>query len=116
MVARKSVVDDPLQMLGLLRKVGWFHYSSEFIDHESILRELGQLGNRLGRRVPRRAGSLEEFVEPRPPHEARPRSLSSRYSLGTLPFHAELSHSFIPCRYSLLGRIESGSQTAATVL
>lgn len=116
MTARETAVSDPQQLLGALAERGWSCHSGEGMDRGSIVRELGQLGDRLGRRVPGRAGSLEEVVEPRPVDDAHPRSLSARYGLGTLPFHTELSHRTRPCRYLLLGCIDPGSPTSATTL
>ncbi|MEH7876607.1 TauD/TfdA family dioxygenase [Rhizobium laguerreae] len=116
MLAREAAVYDPHQLLGALAERGWSRHSSEAMDHGSIVRELGQLGDWLGRRVPGRAGSLEEVVKPRTVDDAHPRSLSARYGLGTLPFHTELSHRTRPCRYLLLGCINPGSPAAATVL
>lgn len=75
MFERVTVVDDPQQVRGLLAKRGWFRRSGEAMDHGSILREMGQVGDRLGRRVRGRAGALEEVVEPRHLDEAHPRSL-----------------------------------------
>ncbi|MGJ0391909.1 MAG: TauD/TfdA family dioxygenase [Methylocystis sp.] len=116
MTSRDIVVSDSQQLLGSLAEHGWSRQSSEGMDYGSIIRELGQLGDRLGRRVPGRAGSLEEVVEPRPVDDAHPRSLSARYGLGRLPFHIELSHRTRPCRYLLLGCIDPGSPSAATML
>jgi len=82
----------------------------------SILRELGRLGNQLGTRVAGRAGLMDELIQPRDIANAHPRSLSARYGLGTLPFHTELSHRPKPCRYVLLGCIDPGSPAAATML
>ena len=116
MLESETVVDDQQQALGLLAKRGWFRHSGEAMHHGSILREMGQVGDRLGRRVRGRAGALEEVVEPRHLDEAHPRSLSARYGLGALPFHVELSHRTRPCRYVLLGCIDPGSPSAATML
>ncbi len=116
MLERETVVSDQQQVLGLLAKRGWFHHSGEAMHHDSILHEMGQLGDRLGRRVRGRAGALEEVVVPRHLNEAHPRSLSARYGLSALPFHVELSHRTTPCRYILLGCIDPGSPSATTML
>lgn len=79
MLESETAVDDQQQALGLLAKRGWFRHSGEAMHHGSILREMSQVGDRLGRRVRGRAGALEEVVEPRHLDEAHPRSLSARY-------------------------------------
>jgi hypothetical protein len=42
--------------------------------------------------------------------------LSAQYGLNALPFHVELSHRQLPCRYFLLGCIDPGSPGAPTML
>ena len=42
--------------------------------------------------------------------------MSARYGLSALPFHTELSHRPRPCRYLLLGCIDPGAPSAATIL
>jgi len=116
MVTRDIAVSDPQELLGPLAERGWSRHSSEGMDHGAIVRELGRIGDRLGARVPGRAGSLEEVVQPRTADDAHPRSLSARFGLGSLPFHTELSHRTKPCRYLLLGCIDPGSPAAATML
>lgn len=116
MATRDIAASDPQQIVGSLVERGWSRHSSEDADPGAIVRALGQLGDRLGTRVPGRAGSLEEVIEPRAADDAHPRSLSARYGLGALPFHTELSHRTRPCRYILLGCIDPGSPAAATML
>jgi hypothetical protein len=110
-----AMSDSPV-LRGSLAERGWSLHSSESTDCDSIVRELGQLGDRLGSRVPGRAGSLQEFIEPRAAEDAHPRSLSAAYGLGALPFHTELSHRIKPCRFLLLGCIDPGSSAATTML
>ncbi|GEO85954.1 MAG TPA: hypothetical protein DIC56_17880 [Rhizobium sp.] len=116
MAIRDIAVSDPGPIFGSLAERGWSRHRSEGADFDSIVCELGRLGDRLGSRVPGRAGSLEEVVQPRAADDAHPRSLSARYGLGALPFHTELSHRTRPCRYLLLGCIDRGSPAAATML
>jgi hypothetical protein len=107
---------EPEQLLGQMAERGWSSYYIAGPDPGSIVRELGRIGDCLGTRVAGRAGSLEEVIRPRAVDNAHPRSLSSRYGLGALPFHTELSHRTRPCRYLLLGCIDPGSPAAATML
>lgn len=65
MAALETAISDPHQLLGPLAERGWCRHRSKGMDHGSIVRDLGQPGDRLGRRVPGRAGSLEKVVEPR---------------------------------------------------
>lgn len=116
MAARDIAVSDTRQPLGPLAERGWSLHCGEGADADATMSELGKLGDRLGTRVPGRAGSLEEIVEPQGIVDAHPRSLSARYGLDAFPFHAELSHRTRPCRYVLLGCIDPGSLSAATML
>jgi hypothetical protein len=103
-------------LLGQMAARGWSSHCIAGVDPGSIVRELGRIGDCLGTRVAGRAGSFEEVIQPRAVDDAHPRSLSSRYGLGALPFHTELSHRTRPCRYLLLGCIDPGSSATATML
>lgn len=89
---------------------------AESADADGVVREVGRIGDLLGRRTVGRASALEEIVRPQTPDDAHPRSLSARYGLSALPFHAELSHRPRPCRYVLLGCIDPGSPSAVTMM
>ncbi|WP_029085853.1 TauD/TfdA family dioxygenase [Brevundimonas aveniformis] len=116
MAERDIAISDTRQPLGPLAERGWSLHCGEGVDADATVSELSKLGDRLGTRVPGRAGSLEEVIEPQGTDDAHPRSLSARYGLGALPFHTELSHRTRPCRYLLLGCIDPGALTAATIL
>jgi hypothetical protein len=81
-----------------------------------IIGELRRLGDILGERTGGRGGALEEVIQPQRQSQAHSRSLSARFGLNALPFHAEVSHRPRPCRYLLLGCIDAGSPSAVTVL
>ncbi len=85
-------------------------------DAEPVACELKRLGCMLGTPVAGRGTALEEVIEPQATGEAHPRSLSAQFGLGALPFHVELSHRPRPCRYLLLGCLDPGSPSAATML
>ena len=102
--------------LSLLADRGWIHCRVQETAADTVVSELGRLGDLLGTRTAARTGAFEEVVRPQSTDDAHPRSLSARYGLGALPFHAELSHRPRPCRYLLLGCIDPGHSSAATTL
>ena len=116
MATHEIAISDTRNSRGPLAERGWSLHSSEGADADATVSELRKLGDRLGTRVAGRAGLLEEVVQPHDANDAHPRSLSARYGLDALPFHAELSHRTRPCRYLLLGCIDPGSPAAATML
>lgn len=99
-----------------LTKRGWSQHVAEGLEGDAVVAELDRVGNLLGTRIGGRAGALMEVVRPQTVDDAHPRSLSARYGLGALPFHTELSHRSRPCRYVLLGCIEPGPISTATLL
>jgi len=99
-----------------LARRGWATHETSSVDTESAVRELVRIGHSLGMRVAGRAGALEEVIEPQAPNDAHPRSLSAQFGLNALPLHVELSHRLRPCRYLLLGCLDPGSPTTATML
>lgn len=99
-----------------LTKRGWAQHVAEGAEGDAVVGELDRVGNLLGTRIGGRAGAFMEVVRPQTVDDAHPRSLSARYGLSALPFHAELSHRPRPCRYVLLGCIEPGPLSAATLL
>jgi Taurine catabolism dioxygenase TauD, TfdA family len=103
-------------LLVTLDERGWAAYAAEHSDAEAVIGELGRIGDLLGTRTAGRAGALEELIQPQQPGEAHARSLSARYGLNALPFHTELSHRPLPCRYLLLGCVDPGSPSAVTML
>ncbi len=116
MVKLETAISISLQHIGSTAERGWSCHCVAGADPSSIVRELGLVGDHLGKRVAGRAGSSEEVIQPCAIANAHPRSLSERYGLGPLPFHTELSHRTKPCRYLLLGCIDAGSPAAATML
>lgn len=116
MAERHIAISDTRQPLSALAERGWSLHCGEGAYTDATVSEMGKLGDRLGTRVPGRAGALEEVIEPQGADDAHPRSLSARYGLDAFPFHTELSHRTRPCRYLLLGCIDPGSLTAATML
>lgn len=103
-------------LLTTLAERGWATHAAEHSQAEILISELSRIGALLGTPTAGRAGALSEVVRPHPPGNAHPRSLSARYGLNALPFHAELSHRPRPCRYLLLGCIDPGSASATTML
>ncbi len=108
-----STVTAP-QLLAALIGSGWVRHAAP--DADALLGELDQIGGLLGRRTAGRAGALEEVIRPKEAADAHPRSLSADFGLSALPFHTELSHRPRPCRYLLLGCIDPGVPSAATML
>ncbi|WP_352794918.1 TauD/TfdA family dioxygenase [Mesorhizobium sp. M0243] len=116
MVTKDTAITAPQRLLAPLTECGWARHVAGAAEAQAIVSEIGRMGDLLGRRTAGRGGALEEFVRPRTADHAHPRSLSARYGLNALPFHAELSHRPRPCRYLLLGCIEPGSPSAVTML
>lgn len=104
------------KFLTTLAERGWALLVERSSEANAIVREIGRIGDLLGRRAVGRSRALEEMIEPQSPDQAHPRSLSSSYGLNALPLHAELSHRLRPCRYLLLGCIDPGSASVATTL
>ncbi len=96
-------------LLTSLAKVGWACHSTQNSEADAVSDEIGRIGDLLGSRAFGRAGALEEIIRPQTTDYAHPRSLSARYGLNELPFHAEHSHRPRPCRYILLGCINPGT-------
>ena len=105
-----------LQILAPLAHRGWTRCVAEDVCADAVVSELSRLGDLLGMRATGRAGALEEVIRPQAVDDAHPRSLSARYGLGTLPLHIELCHRPHPCRYLLLGCVDPGSPSTATML
>jgi hypothetical protein len=103
-------------LLATLAARGWVCYAAERAEADAVISEIGRMSDLLGTRTGGRGGALEEVVQPQTADDAHPRSLSARYGLDALPFHAELSHRPRPCRYLLLGCIEPGSPSAMTMV
>ncbi|MET4155466.1 hypothetical protein ABIC08_006262 [Bradyrhizobium sp. RT9b] len=110
-----TIVDLPA-LLATLEERGWATLSAVRPEAGGIIGELSRLGDILGVRTAGRGSALEEVIQPRRQSEAHSRSLSALFGLSALPFHAELSHRPRPCRYLLLGCIDTGSPSAVTVL
>lgn len=115
-VTSKQEQSNSLEVNNSLYLNGWMHYKLEIATPENISSEIERIGNSLGRRTAGRAGVLEEIVQPLHQKDAHPRSLSAQYGLNTLPFHVELSHRELPCRYVLLGCIATGKSCSSTKL
>jgi hypothetical protein len=116
MMTQETVTAVPPVLLATLAARGWVRHVAASADVDAVVSEIGSIGDLLGTRAAGRAGALEEVVGPQKPADAHPRSLSARYGLSALPFHAELSHRPRPCRYLLLGCLDPGSPSAATML
>lgn len=116
MMAQETVTNAPPMLLATLAERGWARHIAVSAEADAVVSEIGRIGDFLGPRTVGRAGALEEVVQPQTPDEAHPRSLSARYGLNALPLHAELSHRPRPCRYLLLGCIDTGSPSAVTML
>jgi hypothetical protein len=116
MITQDTAITAPPTLLTTLAVRGWARHVADGAEADALVSEIGRIGDLLGTRTTGRAGALEEVVRPQTGDDAHPRSLSARYGLNALPFHAELSHRPRPCRYLLLGCIEPGSPGAVTML
>jgi hypothetical protein len=102
--------------LSLLATQGWLRWDAPDTSEAGIGAEMGRVAVSLGERTAGRAGALEEVICPVEAKEAHPRSLSARFGLDALPLHVELSHRPRPCRYLLLGCLDSGTICTETLL
>jgi len=116
MISQASVITAPQPLLATLAKRGWSPHLAEGAEAYTIDSEIARIGDLLGTRTAGRAGALEEIIRPQAAEDAHPQSLNARYGLSALPFHTELSHRLRPCRYLLLGCIDPGTPSAATML
>lgn len=108
--------NDISSLLCTLSQRGWAHHFSDSLDVETMVKQLEQIGNLLGPRAAGRNQAREELIQPQDVCDSHPRSLSARFGLKALPLHTELSHRPIPCRYLLLGCINTGTSDVKTVL
>jgi hypothetical protein len=102
--------------LRLLAAQGWLRWDAPDTSEGGVTAEMDRLADSLGERVSGRAGALEEVIHPIEANEAHPRSLSARFGLDALPLHVELSHRPRPCRYLLLGCLNTGTVGTVTLL
>lgn len=102
-----------------LASAPWIVFSNNEGDsagEASVWETIRRMADRLGPRAAGRAGQTEEEIEPSDKFHAHPRSASAQVGLRSIPFHVELSHRAIPCRYVVLGCISAGRKATATRL
>lgn len=95
---------------------GWAALHTIGNTEEEISSALKEVGVILGQPAQGRAKSVQETLRPVDRFNAHPRSLSALYGTDQFPFHVELGHRRRPCRYILLGCIEPGAPSSATLL
>ena len=99
-----------------LEKYGWTHLEASSEYDEIISFVVDETARLLGPMATARAGATREIVVPLHRVDAHPRSQSAAYGLGPLPFHVELSHRQVPCRYLVLGCLDPGQPSCSTTL
>lgn len=102
-----------------LASAPWIVFSNNHSDsagEASVWKTVRRIADSLGPRVAGRAGQTEEEIEPSDKFHAHPRSASAQVGLRSIPFHVELSHRAIPCRYVILGCLSAGRKATATRL
>lgn len=99
-----------------LSENGWVAIRAPEGAPDDLPAAIGAVAGRLGRAVSGRGSRTRELIRPTASGAAHPRSLSARHGYGALPLHVELSHRPRPCRYVILGCLESGDGDAATLL
>lgn len=96
---------------------GWTLTEATFTDEPACSEHLRELAASLGVPVPaRRAESTVSVLRPTAAGDARPNSLSARYSTGSFPFHVDTAHWSVPCRYIVLGCLDPGAGNRKTLL
>jgi len=96
---------------------GWTLTEANFTDEQAFSEHLRELATSFG--VPVVARSAEDMVSvlrPTAAGDARPNSLSARYSTGSFPFHVDTAHWIVPCRYIVLGCLDPGAGNRKTLL
>jgi Taurine catabolism dioxygenase TauD, TfdA family len=97
-----------------LERDGWCRFASGADCEADIVVATDRTAELLGRTTTGRAGAARETITPCIRANAHPRSQSARHGLNAIPLHVELSHRPVPCRYVVLGCINSGKSTSAT--
>lgn len=100
-----------------LQERGWSKLPSSAAAGESLEARLFAVANSLGTPIGGRSkAQLIEVLKPTNRSQANPNSLSSQYSTGEFPLHADTAHWPIPCRYVLLGCVNRGTADRASLL
>jgi hypothetical protein len=95
---------------------GWTVLTSDLRSDEAILRALNDTAASLGTCAKGRSGAVLERIVPRSRWTAHSRSQSAKFGFEAIPLHVELSHRTTPCRYVVLGCLNTGFHTCATTL
>ena len=84
-------------ILSELRETGYFQTQGVCQDDLlDVAKELGEI------RVDPRSPEPIRTIRPQPIAEAKPNTLSSRYGLGSFPFHTDVAHWSEPARFVIL--------------
>ncbi len=88
-----------------------------FFVHEVCLREIPEVVTSLGDiRVDLRSPEPIRTIRPQPMNEAKANTLSSRYGMGSFPFHTDVAHWSEPAHFVLLYCEHPGSGARPTHL
>lgn len=98
-----------------LQQKGWAKTKQRIDDPRSFSLFLMATAHQVGKPIGRKSDLVEKIV-PRKAEEANPNSLSGKYGLGQFPLHCDTCQWPIPCRFILLGCVNSGPQPTPTFL
>lgn len=100
--------------VGQLQELGWAHVGG--IPLDDVSNAVWSVAKVLGPVVHGRWGKPVETIRPQASENAPLASLSAQFGFGVLPFHIDGSHRAVPCRYIVLGCLESSPQPVPTLL
>lgn len=98
-----------------LERDGWCRFASGAGCETEVILATDRTAEFLGRPTEGRAGATRETITPCIRAEAYPHSQSAAHGLDPIPLHAELSHRPVPCRYVVLGCVNPGKSSSATM-
>lgn len=115
--AKRRLVETRAINLAELGARGWHSLDLAWVSESDFLRRLHEIAVELGYVVATRPGGTTcDALEPTSSAAARVRSLSKIYNVGEFPLHNDTAHWLIPCRYIVLGCVNPGRTSCATLL
>lgn len=95
---------------------GWFRYDVAPVEEATLSTTMHFIGLALGTHVEGRNGKWIERLVPQEREQVKLPSLSSTHGTGRFPFHMDMAHRVVPCRYIILGCEFAPETSASTIL
>jgi hypothetical protein len=100
-----------------LDQFGWCSIDTDITESGKLCELITNLASKLGEiRHSREGGELVDILRPIVHEEARPSSLSKKFGHGAFPLHCDTAYWTMPCRYIILGCLNTGHHSSATLL